>query len=78
MLFNIQGSSCYDINATCILSPKVDLLKFVKFEFGHVFSLSCIWKKDGNAFGKNTVTSWYSIAYMVNSFVTYQLLQLWI
>ena len=50
-------------------SPKNGLLKCIKFEFWHVSSFSCIWKKDRKIFAKNTVTFWHNIAYMVNSFV---------
>ena len=48
----IKGISCYDINITCISFPKDGLLKFVKFEFRHVSSFSCIWKKYGKVSGK--------------------------
>ena len=37
-LHKFRDPSCYDINVACILSPKDDLLKFLKFEFRHVSS----------------------------------------
>ena len=55
-LLKIQGASCYDINDTFLSSQKDDLLKFVKLEFRHVSSFSCIWKKDGKVTVKNIVT----------------------
>ena len=62
-LFNIQGTVClYHLK-------KIGLLKYVKSKFRHVFSLSCIWKKDGKVFGKNTTTFWHNIAYKVNAFI---------
>ena len=75
-LFKIQGTGCYDINVTFISSPKLDLLEFVKFEFRHVSSFSCIWKRDDNVFGKNTMTFWHNFTYMVNSFVFHYIWQL--
>ena len=32
-MFKIRDTSCYDINVTCTLCPKDDLLKSFKFEF---------------------------------------------
>ena len=32
-MFKIRDTSCYDINVTCTLCPKDDLLKSLKFEF---------------------------------------------
>ena len=52
MLFKIQGTGCYNINVIFILSPKDGLPEFAKFL--HVYSFSCIWKKDGEVFGENT------------------------
>ena len=34
--------SCYDVNITVISSPEDGPLKFVRFEFRHVFSFPCI------------------------------------
>ena len=45
------------------------VLKFVKFEFQHPSSFSCIRNKDGKVFFKNTVKFLHNIAYIVNSFV---------
>ena len=42
----MKGTSCHDINVTFMSSPKDGLLKFVKFEYRHVSSFSCSWKKD--------------------------------
>ena len=44
-MFKIRGTSCYDINVTCIYFPKDDLLKFLKFEFRVNFRFYCIWDK---------------------------------
>ena len=77
-LFKIQGAGCYDINVTFISSPKDSLLQFVNFEFRHVSSFSCIWKRDGKVFGKNTMTFWHNFAYMVNFvFVFHYIWKLW-
>ena len=54
-LFEIQVTDCYKINVTFISFQKDGLLKFAKSEFWHVSSFSCIWKKGGKVFGKNTV-----------------------
>ena len=43
-LFEIQGTSCYDINVTFIRSPKDDLLKFVKSEFRLISSFPAFEK----------------------------------
>ena len=55
-LFKIQGTSCYDVNITCLSSPKGDLLKFVKFKFRQIqfclplknnfskFSVKVLWR----------------------------------
>ena len=41
-LFKIQGTGCYDTNATFMSSPKDGLQEFVEFEFWHVSNFSCI------------------------------------
>ena len=41
-MFKIQGTGCYNINVTFISSEKDGLLKYVKFEFRHASSFSCI------------------------------------
>ena len=40
----IKGSGCYVINVTFISFPKVDLVKFAKFEFWHVSSVPAFEK----------------------------------
>ena len=75
-LFKIQGTGCYNINVTFISSQKDGLLKYVECEFRHVFSFSCIWKKDGKVFSKNTVTFWHNIACKVNTFVFHYIWEL--
>ena len=75
-LFKIQGTTCYNINVTHISLPKGNLQNFIRFKFLPGFNFSCIWKKDVKVFGKNTVTFYHNIAYMVNSFVIYDIWQL--
>ena len=54
-MLEVRGTCSYDINVTCI-SPKDNLLKFLKFAFRANFRfLLDLKKKDGKAFGKNTV-----------------------
>ena len=77
-MFKIQGTSCYDIIVSFISSEKDGLLKFVKFEFWHVSSFSCILKKDTKVFGKNALKFWHNIAYKVNGFVFYYIWQWWL
>ena len=50
--FKIKGSSCYDVK---IGSPKYVTFKYLKLEFPHVFSFSCVWRKNEKVFGKNTM-----------------------
>ena len=75
-LFKIQGTTCYNINVTHISLPKGNLQNFIRFKFLPGLNFSCIWKKDVKVFGKNTVTFYHNIAYMVNSFVIYDIWQL--
>ena len=44
-MFKIGGTSCYDINVTCIQRPQDDLLKSVKFEFSVSFRFLLHLKK---------------------------------
>ena len=77
-LIKTQGTGWYSINDTFMSFQKDGLLKYVKFEFPHVSSFSCNWKKDGNVFGKNTVTFWHNFAYKVNTFVFHYIWQSWL
>ena len=44
-MFKIRGTSCYDINVTCMLFPENDLLKSFKFESRAIFHLLLHLKK---------------------------------
>ena len=44
-MFKIGGTICYDINVTYIQSPKDDLRKSPKFEFGVIFRFLLHLKK---------------------------------
>ena len=48
----IRATSCYDINVKCTYFLKDGLLKSLKFKFKHVFSFSCIYKKDDKVLAK--------------------------
>ena len=51
-MFKIGDTICYDINVTYIQSPKDDLPKSPKFEFGVIFRfLLHLKKNDGKAVG---------------------------
>ena len=45
--FKIKGTSCYDINVTCIQSPTGDLLKSLKFKLRASFSVFTVFEKKG-------------------------------
>ena len=77
-LFKIQGTGCHNINVTFISSSKDGLLHFAKFEFRQISSFFWIWNKNRKVFGKNTVTLWYNIPYMVSLFLLHYIWKLWL
>ena len=65
-MFKIRDTSCYDINVTCTLCPKDDLLKSLKFEFRVNFWFLLRLKKK---LVKLSVKMWrsFDIITMINS-----------
>ena len=51
-MLKTKDTGCYNINVTFILSQKDGFLKFAKFEFRYLPSLSSILKKGDKVFGK--------------------------
>lgn len=48
------------------------------WQFRHLSSFYYIWQKEGKVFGKNNVTFWHNVAYMLNLFVFHWIWQLWL
>ena len=66
--FNIRGTCCYDMNVTFSSFPKDGLWNFTILNC-RKFPVFCIFKRDGQVFGKNIMKFCQNFAYMTNSLV---------